>query len=166
MIRDFQGKKPQIHEGVFIADSAEVIGDVMIGKGSSIWPGAVLRGDESPITIGEHSNVQDNSVIHGHSTLPTIIKDFVSLGHSVIAHSTTVNNNCIIGMGAILLNGSVIGEDCIVGAGAVVREDQKIPPKSLAVGVPAKVVRSLTKEDIKKIRENALEYVKLRKKYL
>ncbi|MBI4021328.1 MAG: gamma carbonic anhydrase family protein [Candidatus Aenigmarchaeota archaeon] len=166
MIRPFGGRRPQVHGGVYIAESAEIIGDVMIGRGSSIWPGVVIRGDESPVTIGEHSNVQDNSVIHCCETLPTIIKDYVTLGHGVIAHSTTVNSDCLIGMGAILLNGSEIGERCIIGAGTLVKEGQVIPPGSLAVGVPARVVRPLEDKDIAKIRNNALEYVRLMKKYL
>lgn len=166
MIREVQGKRPIVHEGVFIADTAQVMGDVMIGKDSSIWFGVVIRGDESPITIGEYSNVQDNSVLHGHPEYPTIIKDFVTLGHRVIAHSTTINSNCIIGMGATLLNGSEIGKNCIIGAGSLVLEHQKIPEGSLAVGAPAKVVRTLEKEDIAKIRKNAEDYLRLKRLYL
>ena len=165
MIQEFEGKKPQVHETVFVAATAEVIGDAVIGEGSSVWPGAVIRGDLAPIRIGENSSMQDNCVIHGDPGILTTIKDFVSIGHGAIVHGATVGSNCIIGMGSILLNGCDIGENSIVGAGAVVKEGEKIPPKSLAVGIPAKVVRSLTEEDIQKIRQNALEYVELAKKH-
>lgn len=150
---------------VYIHPSAQIIGDVAIGKGSSIWPGVVLRGDDSPISIGENSNIQDNCVIHGKPGIPTVIKDFVSIGHGAIIHSSTIQSHCIIGMGAILLSGSQIGENCIIAAGSVVKENEKIPPRNLAVGVPAKVARPLTDGDIQEIHRNAEEYIKLMAKY-
>jgi carbonic anhydrase/acetyltransferase-like protein (isoleucine patch superfamily) len=166
MIQEFNGKKPQIHEGVYIAESAEVIGDVMIGRSSSIWNKAVLRGDEEPITIGENSNIQDACLLHTDKGTPLIIKDYVTFGHGVIAHGCIINSNCLIGMGAIVLNGAEIGENSIVAAGALVKENEKIPPKSLVVGVPGKVVRTLEDEDVEDIRDNALVYVSLSRKYL
>ena len=165
MIRVFQGKIPQVHEGVFLAATSDVIGNVMIGKDSSVWYGTVLRGDESPITIGERSNIQDLTVIHGHPEIPTIIKDGVSIGHRVTVHSATIQDNCIIGMGATLPTGSEIGKNCIIGAGALILEKQHIPAGSLAVGAPAKVVRTLEANDIEKIRENARNYLILARKH-
>lgn len=165
MIRAFRGKSPQVHPGAYVDPSAQVIGDVMIGNKSSIWPGAVLRGDSCTITIGEGSSIQDNTVAHGDKGAPVIIKDFVTVGHNVTLHGCRVGSYSIIGIGATLLNHSDVGESSMVAAGSVVLENQKIPPRSLAVGVPAKVVRELTQEDIRRIHRNALIYVRLAREY-
>ncbi|MFS8540947.1 MAG: gamma carbonic anhydrase family protein [Tissierellales bacterium] len=165
MIRDLQGIKPNIHEDSFVAETAVVIGDVNIGRGSSIWYGAVLRGDIENITIGEFSNVQDNSVIHTERGEPTKIGDYTVIGHSAIVHGCTIGNNCLIGMGAIILNKAVIGDNCIIGAGALIPEGKVIPPNSLVLGVPGKVVREVTEEEIKSIRNNAISYNEIYKKY-
>ncbi len=128
-------------ESYFIADGAVVVGDVSLGKDSSIWYNAVVRGDMAPITIGEKTNIQDLSVVHVANDTPCIIGDRVSVGHRAILHGCTVCDDCLIGMGAIIMNGAVIGEGSIIGAGALVKENAVIPPKSLAVGVPARIVR-------------------------
>lgn len=166
MIRDLEGIKPSIHEDAFVADTACVIGDVKIGKGSSIWYGAVLRGDIESITIGEFTNVQDNSVIHTETSTPTKIGNYTVIGHNAIVHGCTIGNNCLIGMGAIILNRAVIGDNCIIGAGALVSEGKTIPPNSLVLGVPGKVIREVTDEEIEGIKNNALRYNKLYKKHI
>lgn len=166
MIRDLEGLKPEIHSDTFIADNATIIGDVRIGKGSSIWYGAVLRGDIESITIGEFTNVQDNSVIHTETSTPTKIGNYTVIGHNAIVHGCTIGNNCLIGMGAIILNRAVIGDNCIIGAGALVSEGKTIPPNSLVLGVPGKVIREVTDEEIEGIKNNALRYNKLYKKHI
>jgi carbonic anhydrase/acetyltransferase-like protein (isoleucine patch superfamily) len=139
---DFEGKTPKIHTSVFVAPTASVIGDVVIGEGSSVWPSAVIRGDFNKITIGKYTSVQDNTVIHTTPWNPAKIGDYVTIGHGAIIHAATVESNCLIGMNAVILDGSKIGENSIIGAGGVVMENTEIPPNSLAVGVPAKVVRT------------------------
>jgi len=166
MIHSFQGKKPRIHKSVFVAPSAEIIGDVEVGENSSVWFNAVIRGDESSIKIGKNTSIQDNSTVHVCHGRPTIIKDNVTIGHNCIIHGCTVNSDCIIGMGATILNHAEIGKESIIGAGAVVKEKAVIPPRSLAAGVPAKIIRKLTDEDVKRIKRNAEEYVKLRSQHL
>lgn len=166
MIRDLKGIKPDIHEDTFIADTASVIGDVNIGKGSSVWYGAVVRGDIENITIGEFTNIQDNSVVHTETDIPTKIGDYTVVGHNAIVHGCTVGDNCLIGMGAIILNKAVIGDNCIIGAGALVSEGKVIPPNSLVLGIPGKVVREVTDEEIESIKKNALRYNELFKKHL
>ncbi len=166
MIYEFEGKKPRIAKNVFIADSAEVLGDVDIGENSSIWFGAVVRGDQNFIKIGRNSNVQDNSVVHVNEDHCVEIGDRVVIGHKAIIHGTKIKGNCIIGMGSILLNGSEVGENCIIGAGAVIVEDQKIPSNSIAVGIPAKVVKQVSAEHLKRIEINWQEYVELNSNYL
>ena len=166
MIRDIEGVKPKIHEDTFIADSADVLGDVTIGEGASIWYGAVLRGDIENITIGKYSNIQDNASVHTETNAPAIIGDYTVVGHNAIVHGATVGNNCLIGMGAIVLNNAEIGDNCIIGAGAVVTENKVIPPNSLVLGTPGKVVREVTDEDIEAIRNNAIRYTKLWKKHI
>ena len=158
MIRDLQGIKPNIHKDSFVADTAVVIGDVTVGKGSSIWYGAVLRGDIDNITIGEFSNVQDNCVIHTEEGGPTKIGDYAVIGHSAVVHGCTIGNNCLIGMGAIILNRAVIGDNCIIGAGALIPEGKVIPPNSLVLGIPAKIVREVTDEEVKAIKDTAIRY--------
>lgn len=166
MIKDLKGVKPEIHEDAFVADTACVIGDVNIGKGSSIWYGAVVRGDIENITIGEFTNIQDNSVVHTETDIPTKIGDYVVVGHNAIVHGCTIGNNCLIGMGAIILNNAEIGDNCIIGAGAVVPEGKVIPANSLVLGIPGKVVRQVTEEEIESNRKNALRYNELFKKHL
>lgn len=166
MIRDLKGIKPNVHEDTFIADTATVIGDINIGKGSSIWYNAVLRGDIENITIGKFSNIQDNVTVHTETNVPTKVGDYTVVGHNAIVHGCTIGNNCLIGMGAIIMNRAVVGDNCIIGAGAIVTEDKTIPPNSLVMGIPGKVVGSVTDEKIEAIKKNALRYNELYKKHL
>ncbi|MBU0530653.1 MAG: gamma carbonic anhydrase family protein [Candidatus Aenigmatarchaeota archaeon] len=166
MIYKYKDKRPNIHKTVFIAPSADIIGDVIIGENSSVWFNSVVRGDESTITIGKNTNIQDCTTIHGCGHHPVLIKDGVTVGHDACVHGCTINSDCIIGMGATLLNGCVIGKESIIGAGAVITENTKIPPRSLVVGVPAKVVRKITANNLRQIKENAEEYILLKKEYL
>ena len=148
-----------IDKTVFIADGARVLGDVEIGKNSSVWFNAVIRGDSNKIRIGNRSNIQDNAVIHTSKDFGVRIGDNVTIGHGAIVHGCTVKSNVMIGMGAIVLNGAVIEENCIIGAGALVTQGKVIPAGSLVFGNPAKVVRSLTDQEIRSITDNAASYV-------
>ena len=147
--------------GVYIMESAEIIGDVTIGEDSSVWNNAVIRGDGSYIRIGKNSNVQDMCVIHTDYDIPVEIGDNVTIGHGAIVHCRRLGSNCIIGMGAMLLDNAEIGEYCIVAAGAVVTEGQIIPPKSLVMGIPGKVVREIGAADIQRIERAARDYLRL-----
>ena len=165
MIYQFEGRIPSLPEEYYVADSAEVIGDVRLGSQSSVWFGTVLRGDIEPIIVGARSNIQDNSVAHTGTGTPTILGDDVTVGHKVVLHGCTVGNNCLIGMGAILLDGCEIGENCIVGAGTLVGQGRRIPPGSLAVGRPARVIRTLSEDDFVNIRSYAERYVDKMNRY-
>ncbi len=167
MLQEFKDQKPVIHHTVYVADSAEIIGDVKIGENSSVWNGAVLRGDMHYIKVGKNVSIQDNAVLHG--TLfeyPTIIGDNVSIGHSAIVHGCTIGNNCLIGMGSVILEGAVIGDWCIIGAGAVITEGCEISDGSLVLGVPARAVKKITKDHKDRITKNWESYVVLKDMYL
>lgn len=157
MIKEFEGIIPNLDEKIFIADGAKVIGDVTMKEFSSIWFNAVVRGDVNRIEIGRYTNIQDNSVIHVADDFSTIIGDFVTVGHNVTLHGCIVEEHCLIGMSATILNGAVIGKGSIIAAGAVVRENQVIPPNSLVVGVPGKVVKTIS-ENLESIHAQALKY--------
>ena len=160
MIHPFKAIKPEIHDSAMVAESAQVIGDVMIGEESSIWFNAVVRGDVNYIRIGMRTNIQDGCVLHvARRTLPLIIGDEVTVGHNAVLHACTVGNRCLIGMGAIVMDGAEVGENSIVGAGALVISGTKIPPGSLVLGSPAQVKRPLTEEESRQIRESAAHYV-------
>ena len=148
-----------IDKSVFLAEGARVIGNVEIGKDSSVWFNAVIRADSDTVKIGESSNVQDNAVIHTSDGFGVQIGDNVTIGHGAIIHGCTVKNNVMIGMGAIVLNGAVIEENCIIGAGTLVTQGKVIPAGSLAFGNPVKIVRQLTDDEIKSILDNAISYV-------
>lgn len=165
MIRSFQGKKPALGKDVFVAENAVLIGEVSLADRANIWYGAVLRGDEGCIEIGEESNVQDNATVHTGKDFPVKVGKGVTVGHNAIVHGCTVGDDTMIGMGACVLNGAVIGKGCIIGAGALVKEGQIIPDFSLCVGVPAKIVRTLDENAVKAIRDNANMYVHLAKEY-
>ena len=154
-----------IDKTVFIADGARVLGDVEIGKNSSVWFNAVIRADLSDIKIGEGSNIQDNAVIHTSKDFGVCIGDNVTVGHGAIVHGCTVKSNVMIGMGAIVLNGAVIEENCIIGAGALVTQGKVIPAGSLVFGNPAKIVRNLTDQEISSITDNAASYVEEAEQY-
>lgn len=147
MIYPFKDTYPDIADSAFIADTATVSGDVVIGRESSIWFGTVIRGDVSPVRIGERVNVQDLSCLHQSPNAPLILEDGVTVGHCVILHSSIIRKNALIGMGSIILDGAEIGEGAFIGAGSLVPQGKKIPPNTLAFGRPAKVVRELTDED-------------------
>ena len=164
-IISFNGKVPKIGKGVFIASTAYVIGDVDVGDDVSIWPYAVVRGDEDSISIGRFSNLQDHVVVHTDSGIKTIIGEGVTIGHRAIIHGARVGDYVLVGMGAILLNNAEVGEYSIIGAGAVVTEGTRIPPRSVAVGVPARVIRSVTDDDVRRIIENYKAYLELAKLY-
>ena len=151
---------------VFIADTARVFGNVILGNEVSIWYGAVARGDSDLITIGNGSNVQDTAVIHVDPGFPTTIGKNCIIGHGAIVHGATLANNVLVGMRATILNGAHIGEFSIIGAGAVVPEGMQIPPYSLVLGIPAKVIKTISEEQKEKIIKNAESYVKLSKIYL
>ena len=165
MIHKFNEMTPNIEKANFVADSAEIIGNVTAKENSSIWYNCTLRGDIAPITIGKNSNVQDNTVIHVNHETGTIIGDNVTIGHRVLLHACTIEEGCLIGMGAIILDNAVIGRESIVGAGSLVTMGKKFPPRSLILGSPAKVVRSLTDEDIEGSRKNTKGYVDISKEY-
>lgn len=154
-----------IDKTVFIADGARVLGDVEIGKNSSVWFNAVIRGDSNKIRIGNRSNIQDNAVIHTSKDFGVVIGDNVTVGHGAIVHGCTIGNNVMIGMGAIVLNGAIIEENCIIGAGALVTQGKVIPAGSLVFGNPAKIVRSLTDQEIRSITDNAASYVEEAEQY-
>lgn len=159
-IEDYRGKRPKVSGRAFVHPTAYVIGDVEIGDLTGIWHYVVVRGDNDRIVIGNRSNIQENSTVHTDYGFPVEIGDGVTVGHNAVVHGAKVGRNCIIGMGAILLNGAEVAEDSIVGAGAVVSEGKRFPPRSLILGVPAKVVRTLEDRELKFIEENAEEYVR------
>lgn len=163
---DYLGKSPSIGEDVYIAEGANVIGDVTIGNRSSVWFNAVLRGDIAPIIIGSNVNIQDLSMIHVNTDQPTVIEDNVSVGHGCILHSCTLRKGCLIGMGAIILNESEIGENSLVAAGSLIPERKKYPPNTLIMGSPAKVIRELTQEEIAANHRTCNNYILRCREYL
>ncbi|MCQ4344379.1 MAG: gamma carbonic anhydrase family protein [Sulfolobales archaeon] len=164
-IEPFLGKWPKVSPKAMIHPTAYVIGDVEIGEYSSIWHYVVVRGDNDYIRIGKETNVQENSTIHTDPGFPVEIGDRVTIGHNAVIHGAKISSNVIIGMGAIVLNGAKIGSYSIIGAGAVVTQGTEIPEGSLALGVPARVVRRLNENDIKMIEENAEEYLRHVRRY-
>jgi gamma-carbonic anhydrase len=167
MIRPFRGVHPQIHDSAFVEESAQVIGDVHVGEESSIWFNAVVRGDIHYIRLGNRTNVQDNSVIHvRNGTHPTILEDEVTVGHSVTLHGCYVERGCLVGIGSILLDDVRVGSHSMVAAGALLSPGTLIPPRSLVMGVPAKVKRALTDEEVAGLEifwKNYIEYTKIYK---
>ncbi|MDF9763047.1 carbonic anhydrase/acetyltransferase-like protein (isoleucine patch superfamily) [Peribacillus simplex] len=159
MIIPYNNKKPSIHETAFIAPGAHLIGDISIGKESTIWFNSVLRGDEDSITIGEKCSIQDNSTIHLFEGCPVVIEDEVTVGHNVILHGCKIGKRSIIGMGSTILDNVEIGEECIVGANTLISSGKSIPPRSLVVGSPGKVVRRLNDKDLELIQLSIDTYV-------
>jgi len=150
---------PDLSLAAFVAANATVMGDVVLGEGVSVWYGAVLRGDVEWIEIGAHSNIQDGAVIHGDPGEPTVLDEFVTVGHRAVIHSAHIERGCLIGIGAILLNGVRVGAGSIIGAGCVVTKD--VPPRSLMVGIPAKLIRSIDDAQVAGLIEHAERYEKL-----
>ena len=155
----FLRRQPRLGHGVYIAAGAVVLGDVTLGDFSSVWYNAILRGDINRIVVGHHSNVQDNAVLHLADKFPCILGNWVTVGHSAVVHACTVGDECLVGMGAIILDGAVIGKQSIIGARALVTQGTIIPPGSMVLGAPAKVVRKLTKEERAGLKWWAQKYV-------
>ena len=167
MIKPFLGVWPQFDDSVFLADSADVIGDVALGAESSVWFNVTMRGDVHRIRIGCRSNVQDNSVVHvTHGTAPTTIGDDVTIGHGAIVHGCTIRDRVLVGMGAIILDHADVGSDSIIGAGALVTSRTIVPPRSMVLGSPARVVRVLTDEEVVTVKQFASNYVRYSRIYL
>lgn len=166
MLRSYRGVLPTVDPTAYVDASAQVIGDVHIGAESSVWMNVVIRGDVNVIRIGARSNIQDGTIVHVmRDTHPTRVGDEVTVGHAVVLHGCTIDDRCLIGMGAQLLNGAEIGSDSIVAAGTLVTEETKIPPRSLVMGRPGKVKRPLTDDEVASIRDYAERYVGYRKDY-
>lgn len=167
MLRPYRGTSPRIHPTAFVDASAQVIGDVEIGEESSVWMCAVIRGDVHWIRVGKRTSIQDGTVVHAMTgTHPTSIGDHVTVGHAAVIHGCTIEDQCLIGMGAILLNGSHVGTGSIVAAGTLLVEGQNIPPRSLVMGSPGKVKRLLTQAEAADIQLSADRYVGYRLDYL
>ncbi|MFA6003964.1 MAG: gamma carbonic anhydrase family protein [Elusimicrobiota bacterium] len=164
MLRTFGRIAPRIHASAFVHDSAEVIGRVTLAAGVSIWPMCVLRGDVDRITVGERTNIQDLTVVHSDHGVPTIIGKGVTVGHSAVLHGCRIEDGCLIGMGATVLECRV-GRESLIGAGAMVPARLRIPPRSLVLGLPAKVIRPLTPEELARLRRSADIYSRLAKQH-
>lgn len=161
MIKTFKGIQPKIAESAFIADNTSVIGDVKISENVSIWYGTVLRGDASDIFIGKDTNIQDLTMVHSDADAPTYIGERVTIGHNAVIHACRIGDDCLIGMGAIILDGAVIESECMVAAGSVVTPGKVMPSGHLILGSPAKAVRLLTDEEKLALRKSAAHYVEL-----
>ncbi len=174
MILPYLGTEPRIEKDVFIAGSADIIGDVEIGENSSVWFGAVIRGDVNSIHVGKNTSIQDLSMVHvTHYTkkdksdgFATYIGDNVTIGHQVMLHGCVIGNACLIGMSATILDGAIIGQESLVGAGSLVTQNRIFPPRSLIMGSPAKVIRELSDKEVESLYESARNYVEFKDTYL
>ncbi|MBE2185752.1 MAG: gamma carbonic anhydrase family protein [Rhodothermales bacterium] len=167
MLLPFLGRLPRLAASCFVADNATVVGDVTMGECGSIWFQAVVRGDVHRIRIGDRTNVQDGAILHvTNRTAPLTVGSDVTVGHGAILHGCTVHDRVLVGMGAVVMDHAVIGEDCLIGARALVTERTVVPPRSLVIGSPAKVVRSLTDDEVARIQKNADGYVRYSRIYL
>ena len=164
-IYELDGISPQMGEGTWVADSAQVMGAVELGADASVWFGAVIRGDTETIRIGKGSNIQDGSVLHADVGKPLVVGDNVTVGHQVMLHGCTIGDGSLIGIGAVVLNGAVIGKGCVVGAGSLVTEGKAFPDGSMIMGSPAKVVRQLEPHQIQALQMSALHYVDNARRY-
>lgn len=156
----------RIDASAFIARDAIVIGNVHIGAEASVWFGAIVRGDAEIIRVGARSNLQDGTIVHADAGFPALIGDDVTVGHRCVIHGARIGNLCLIGMSSTLMNGAVLGEECIVGAGTLITEGKQIPPRSLVVGAPARVIRSLTDADLEMLHHGSSHYVAASRQYL
>lgn len=158
-IYELDGTAPELAPSAWVADNAQVMGRVSLGEDSSVWFGTTVRGDTESITVGRGSNIQDGSVLHADAGLPLVIGERVTVGHQVMLHGCTIGDESLIGIGAVVLNGARIGKNCLVGAGALVTEGKEFPDGSMILGSPARVVRSLTPEQIEGLRQSAQHYI-------
>jgi len=158
-IYELDGKEPSIPESVFVANEATLIGRIKLGEHVSVWPGAVLRADNEPITIGDLSNIQEGAVLHADPGFPLTIGDQVTIGHQAMVHGCSIEDRVLIGIQAVVMNGAVIGRESLVGAGAIVTEGKVFPPRSLILGAPARVVRELSDADVATLTDSAQHYV-------
>ncbi len=166
MIRDFNGIEPKIHASAFVTDDTVIVGDVEIGQDSSVWYGSVLRGDVNFIRIGARTNIQDQTIIHVSSKgLSTIVEEEVTVGHRVTLHACHIERGCLIGIGAILMDGVRVGAQSLVGAGSLLTPGTQIPPRSLVIGSPGRVKRQLTDEELASLEQSWRNYVELASKY-
>ena len=166
MLRAFKGQSPRVDATAYVDESAQVIGDVEIGAESSVWMNVVIRGDVNAIRIGQRTNIQDLTLLHGmRGTHATVIGDDVTVGHTAIIHGATVEERVLVGMGAVLLNGVHVEHDCVIAAGTLLTEGTRVPARSLVMGRPGKVKRTLTDEEVAEIRWYADAYVNYRKDY-
>ena len=165
-IYELDGNAPQLAEGAWVAESAEVIGKVELHRSANVWPKVVIRGDNDLIQIGEGSNVQDSSVLHTDPGYPLLIGRNVTVGHQVMLHGCSIGDGSLIGIGAVILNGAKIGKHCLVGAGALITEGKEFPDGSMIIGSPAKAVKELSPEQIVGIGEIAGRYVKNAQRYI
>jgi len=165
MLIPFDRVLPEVDPSAYLADTAVLVGRATVQAEASVWFGAVMRGDTDDLVLGARSNLQDNAVMHADPGSPAIVGSGVSIGHGAVVHGATVEDDCLIGMHATVLNGAVIGRESLVAAGAVVLEGTVIPPRSLVAGVPAKVRRELTDEEVAGIRRNAENYVERGRRY-
>ena len=165
-ILEYNGKKPQVADGVYLAAGVILVGSVFVAEGASIWFNAVLRGDYEPIRIGKNSNIQDGVVVHIDHGFPAVVGDDVTVGHAAVIHGAVVGNGSLIGMNSTLLTGSRIGSGCLVAAGAVVREDAEFGERALIAGVPARQIGTVDDKLFEKIARNTLSYVSLSAEYL
>lgn len=166
MIYKFNDMAPEVDPAAFVAQNAVVVGNVSIGKNSSVWFNAVLRGDINKISVGNFTNIQDFCMCHVPSNLPLTIGDYVTTGHHVVLHGCTIGNKCLIGMGSVVMDGAKIGDNVIIGAGSLLTEGAEIPPGVLAFGSPARVKRELTKEELDTIAGHAERYWLLAERYI
>ena len=157
-IYELDGLVPQLAASAWVADNAQVIGNVVLGEGSSVWFGVTARGDTEALTVGHGSNIQDGSVLHADVGFPLTIGANVTVGHQVMLHGCTIGDESLIGIGAVVLNGAKIGRNCLVGAGSLVTEGKTFPDGSMIIGSPAKAVRQLTPEQIEGLRQSAKHY--------
>ena len=158
-IYELDGVAPRVAASAWVADTAQVIGNVVLGENASVWFGTVVRGDTEAITIGAGTNIQDASVLHADFGQPLVVGERVTVGHQVMLHGCTIGDETLIGIGAIVLNGARIGKNCLVGAGALVTEGKEFPDGSMIIGSPAKAVRELTSEQIAGLRQSAQHYI-------
>lgn len=166
MIRPFNEIEPRIHESAYVTDDAIIVGDVEIGEDASVWFGSVLRGDVNYIRIGARTNIQDQTIIHVSSKgLPTIVEDEVTVGHRVTLHACHVESGCLIGIGAILMDGVRVGANSLVGAGSLLTPGTQIPPRSLVIGSPGRVKRELTDDEVASLEKSWRNYIELKNQY-